>query len=62
MDYVIHNIRIYYMDYIIQKSISYLKKTFGLCNSETNHTSEKKASRLHHLEANLMYRKDFQIM
>ena len=58
MDYVI-----WIYSGLIQKSISYLEKTSRLCNPETNHTFEKKKTfRLHNLEANLMYRKDFQIM
>jgi len=49
------------MDYVIriQKSISYLEKTSGLCNLEANNTFEKTASRLHNSKVNLMYRKDF---
>jgi len=30
------------MDYIIQKSISYLEKTYGLHNPKANNTSEKR--------------------
>jgi len=51
----------YILDYLIRKLISYLEKTYGLCNLKTNHTFKKKYE-LHNPKVNLISRKDLQII
>jgi len=50
------------MDYVIQKSISYLERLLDYIIRKLITHLKKNASGIHNLETNLIYRKDFRIM